>query len=103
MLGQVAFTCTNNPARLTVRRQAANFAGLIARPLTRAITVRSIPGQRQAGLATGHGQVNVGQDLGVEQGAVQLTARVVDTIAFAQRIEAVALARVTGPCHGQGI
>ena len=31
MLSQVAFTCTNNPARLAVGRQAANFAGLIAR------------------------------------------------------------------------
>ena len=34
---------------------------------------------------------------------MQLTARVVDAIAFAQGIEAVALTRVTGPGHGQGI
>ncbi|MCY1434148.1 hypothetical protein D9M71_501960 [compost metagenome] len=34
----------------------------------------AIPSQRQAGLATGHCQVNVGQQFRVEQCAVQLTA-----------------------------
>ena len=55
------------------------------------------------GLSTCHGEVNVCQDLGVEQGAVQHTAGVIYSVTLAERIEAVALTRVSLPRHRQGI
>jgi hypothetical protein len=58
----------------------------------RAVVRSSSP--RECGLPAGHGQVDVGKDLRVEQGAVQLAAGVVDTVALAQGIEVVALSRV---------
>src|SRR5690606_30341070 len=57
----------------------------------------TLAGQQQRGLATGHDQVDVCQDLGVEQGAVQITLGVVYAVALAQRIEAVALIGVLIP------
>src|SRR4051812_128954 len=46
----------------------------------------------QRGLAAGHREIDVQQNLRVEQRAVQLAMRVVDFVALAQCIEAVALA-----------
>ena len=66
----------------------------------RAATVRAACGvavaglEHQRALAAGHRQIDVEQHLRVEQRAVQLALRVVDAIALAQRIEAVALAGV---------
>ena len=48
----------------------------------------------QAGLAACHGEIDVGQDFGVEQRAVQRAAGVVHAVAPAQRIEVVLLPRV---------
>ena len=47
--------------------------------------------ERQGDLAAGHGQVDVREDAGIEQRAVQFAARVVDAVALAQRIQIVAL------------
>ncbi|CRR36568.1 hypothetical protein PAERUG_E16_London_17_VIM_2_04_14_05141 [Pseudomonas aeruginosa] len=68
-----------------------------------AVAFRAAAGQRQAGLAAGHRQVDVGEDLGVEQRAVQVAAGVVHAVALAQRIEVVALARMALAGHQQGI
>ncbi len=57
----------------------------------------------QVALAAGHGQVDVGQDLGVEQRAVQAAAAVVHFVALAQGVEAVALARVQVAGQFQGV
>ena len=48
--------------------------------------------QGEGGLPTGHGQVNVGQNFGIQQSTMQGPMGVVDAIAFAQCIEVVALA-----------
>ena len=45
-------------------------------------------------LAAGHRQIHVRENLGIEERAVKLPRRVVDLVALAQRIEAVALAWV---------
>lgn len=103
MLGQVLLAGADDRRRLAISRQAADFRRAVARALRRTAAIGRITGQGQAGLPTGHGQVNVGEDLGVEQGAVEFTAGVVDAITLAQGIEAVALARVTLAGHHQGI
>lgn len=103
MLGQVLLAGTDDRRRLAISWQAADFRRAVARPFRRTAAIGCITGQGQAGLPAGHGQVNVGQDLGVKQGAVEFTAGVVDAIALAQGIEAVALARVTLAGHHQGI
>ncbi len=59
--------------------------------------------EQQRGLAAGHRQVDLGQDLGVEQGAVEDAVAIVDLVALAQRIQAVALAGMLVPRHLQGI
>jgi hypothetical protein len=48
---------------------------------------------RQRLLPPGHRQVDLGQQLGIEQRPMQRTVRVVDSEAFAQRVEAVARPR----------
>jgi hypothetical protein len=48
----------------------------------------------QAVLATRHGQIDVGQQLRVQQRAVQLAVGVGNAVAVAQRIQRVALARM---------
>lgn len=103
MRRQFFFGRTNDPRWLTIGRQAADFGSGVVRALARAIAVGGITGQRQAGLATGHGQVDVGENLRVEQGAVQFTAGVVDAVTFAQGVKAVALPRVAFPGHHQGV
>ena len=60
-------------------------------------------GHDQAFLAAGHRQIDLGQNLGVEQGAMQRTVRVVDAVAIAQGVEVVLLARVQILGHAQGI
>ena len=50
--------------------------------------------EAEGGLAAAHREVDVRQDAGVEQRAVQVAAGVVDAVALAERIEVVALARV---------
>ena len=47
--------------------------------------------QFQGTLAARHGEIDIGQDARVDQGAVQLAAGIVDPVALAERIEAVAL------------
>ncbi len=53
--------------------------------------------QRQAHLAAGHREVHLGQNLGVQQGAVQVAARVIDFVALTQGVEVVSLSRVHRP------
>ena len=48
--------------------------------------------ERQAGLAARHREVDLGQDLRVEQRAVELALAVVDAVALRERVQAVALA-----------
>src|SRR5690606_41232901 len=62
-----------------------------------------ITGQGKIGLPAGHGQPDIGKNLGVEQGAVQLTPGVVHAVALAQCIEAVALAWMALTRHQQGV
>ena len=56
----------------------------------------------QCCLATGHGQIDVHQQLGIEQRAVVLAAGVVDAVALAQGIESVALAGMQPPRPAPG-
>ena len=71
------------------------YIGLLAGPCPEA--------QSQIALAAGHRQVDVGQDLGVQQCAVQRAAGVIDVVTLAQRVQAVALTRVQVAGHLQGI
>jgi hypothetical protein len=48
-------------------------------------------GERKCPLAAGHRQVDVGKDARIEQCTVQLARRIVDVVALAQRLQAVAL------------
>jgi len=50
--------------------------------------------ERQQALATGHRQVDIREDTRIEQRAVQLAMRIVDVVALAQCVEAVALTRM---------
>src|SRR5688572_26673827 len=59
--------------------------------------------ENQRRLAAGHGQIDVEQDLRIEQCAVQLAMRVVDAVALAQRIKAVALTRMHLPRQRQRV
>jgi hypothetical protein len=59
--------------------------------------------ENQRGLAAGHRQINVEQNLCVKQRAVQLAMRVVDVVALAQCIEAVALAGMHLPRQRQRV
>ena len=59
--------------------------------------------QAQGRLTAGHGQEYIGQDLRVQQRTVQGPGRVVDTVALAQGVQAVALAWVAGPGKNQRI
>ena len=78
----------------------AHDAQHAARPRSGGLLVRNADvdlrhlAEHQRRLAAGHREIDVQQDLRVEQRAVQLAMRVVDAVALAQRIEAVALARV---------
>ena len=77
-------------ARSTARpisRQAADRAGL----RSPAIGTFAIAGQGQIRLPTGHGQPDIGENLGVEQCAVQVAPGVVHTVALAKGVKAVAL------------
>ena len=47
----------------------------------------------QTRLPAGHGEIDVGQNLGVEQRAVQRATGIVHAVALAQRIEVVLLPR----------
>ena len=81
-------------------RQALDRTGLQTPAGSR---LAAVAGQRQMGLTAGHRQVHVGENLGVEQGAVQLAPRVVHTVTLAQRIQVVALPRMPFARHQQGI
>ena len=97
--GKFLFAGCQHGRALTISRQTTDRAGLG----TTAGIVRTIPSQGQVGLPASHGQPDVGKNLGVQQGAVQIAAGVIDPIALAQRVEAVALARVPLTRHQQGI
>ncbi|MNC84815.1 hypothetical protein D3C83_03830 [compost metagenome] len=58
---------------------------------------------REAFLAARHGQIHFGEQLRVEQGAVERARRVIDLIAFTQCVEAVLLAGMNVPGHAQGV
>ena len=103
VLGHVLLAGADDGRGLAVRRQATDFRRSVARAFGRTVAIGGVAGQGQAGLPARHGQVDVRQNLGVEQGAVQFTAGVVDAIAFAQGVEAVALARVALTGHHQGV
>ena len=51
----------------------------------------------ERGLAAAHREVHVREDARIEQRPVQVAAGVVDAVALAERVEAVALARVHAP------
>lgn len=59
--------------------------------------------QIESGLAPRHHQINVGQDLGIQQGAVQGAVGIVDAVTAAQGIQRVTLTGEQPPRHGQGI
>jgi hypothetical protein len=59
--------------------------------------------ENESPLAARHREINVQQDLGVEQGSMQLAARIVDGVALAQCIETVALTRMHAPRERQRI
>jgi hypothetical protein len=59
--------------------------------------------EHQRRLAAGHGEIDVEEDLRIEQRAVQLTMRVVDVVALAECVEAVALARMHLTRQWQGV
>ncbi len=77
-------------ARSTTRAPAGRTAW--SRPGRRPRAGLVVQGERA--LPARHRQVDFEQQVGVEQRAVQVAVRVVDRIALAQRVEAVALARV---------
>ena len=57
----------------------------------------------QAVLAAGHRQINFRQQLRIQQRAMQRARRIVDLVTLAQRIEAVALARMQIFGHAQRV
>ena len=59
--------------------------------------------EHQRRLTARHREIDVEKDLRVEQCAVQLAMRVVDVVALAERVEAVALARVHLPRERQRV
>lgn len=67
--------------------QPANAGVLIA------FVFVAFTGQIEFGLATGHQQVDICQDLRIEQGPVQGTVGVVYAVTIAEHIQVVALAR----------
>lgn len=97
---QLLFAGTDDARARTRGVQTADRCGLLA---PAAVAVGTFTGHGQIGLPASHRQVDVGEDLRVEQGAVQFAVGVVDAVTFAQRIEAVALARMTLARHHQGI
>ena len=58
---------------------------------------RSAGLEPERGLAAAHGEVHVREDARIEQRAVQVAAGVVDAVALAERVEAVALAGMHAP------
>lgn len=87
----------DHPQRGSIVRQSANAGVLIA------VAFTALAGQIELGLATGHQQVDVRQDLRIQQGPVQGTVRVVDAVTIAQNVQVVALAGEEIPRHRQGI
>src|SRR6202790_656742 len=59
--------------------------------------------QREIGLPAGHGEIHLGEDARVEQGAVIIAMRVVDRVALAQGVETVALAGMHLPRERQSV
>jgi hypothetical protein len=92
MLGEFRFAGAQDAQRRPVgQREAARFG------------CRRFEVHHQAFLAAGHGQVDLGQQFRVQQGAVELPVRVVDAVLAAQRVERVALARAHVAGHLQRI
>src|SRR3990167_8834300 len=100
MLGKLGSTGLDHPCTRAFGGQAADRTGLLT---AIAVAFRAIASQGQIGLPAGHGQVDVSENLGVEQSAVQIATGVVDAIAFAQGIEVVALPWVALTGHHQGV
>lgn len=57
----------------------------------------------QAFLASGHRNIDLGKDFGIQQGAMQGPMRIIDTVAFAQGVEVVLFPRMQFLGHVQGI
>src|SRR5690606_3235394 len=91
---------TDDPGWWTVCGQATNGGRLLAATV---VFVPAIASQRKVRLPACHRQVDVGENLGIEQGAVQFATGVVYSVALAQRIQAVALAGVSLTSHQQRI
>ena len=72
------------------RRPGRTSARTVCRAVRRARPTARV--ERQRALPARHREIDVGEDPRVEQRAVQLAVRVVDLVALAQRVEAVALA-----------
>src|SRR5690606_25361319 len=83
-----------------ISRQTTNRSRLLASTIG---IISPLACQREMSLSAGHGQVDVCQNLGIEQGAVQIAAGVIDPVALAERIQAVALTRMALAGHQQGI
>ncbi len=99
MGGQFVIAGADDSGSHTIGRQAPDRRRLLAS----AVGVVPLACQGKMRLPAGHGQEDVGQDLGIEQGAVQIATRVVDAVTLAQRIQTVALSRMSLAGHQQRI
>jgi hypothetical protein len=74
----------NNPQGRPIRLQTPYGLRLFTMQIVATV-------QRQRGLSTGHGQIDIGEYFGVQQRAMQLPLRIVYLVAFAQGIQVVPL------------
>ena len=98
MGGEFFFVGLNDHG-LSVLRPLKFHGFLSARTLGRA----AIFTQLERALPTRHGEVNIGQDARIDQRTVQVALGVVDAVALAERIEAVALPGVEFSGERQGV
>ena len=83
--------------------QHAGAAASHARTVLAGLRWRRAVVERERALPARHRQVDLEQQVGVEQRAVQVAVRVVDRVALAQRVEAVALPGVHLPRERQRV
>jgi hypothetical protein len=101
-----ASTCSCSASSSGLARRTTCVAvGCLAMSVRAAASISRVVAEihDQAFLTAGHRQVDLGENLGVEQGAVQRALRVVDAVALAQRVEVVLLAGVQILGHAQGV
>ena len=57
----------------------------------------------QFDLAAGHGEIDLGENLRIQHGAVQVATGVIDLVALAEGIEGVTLSRMAAARHRQAV